>query len=142
MTKGLDIKFKRDDPTYSTSSFADDVFRHLKRCGMDTVFFFPSITIPSEYLNICTSHSMFENYHVNQIVQDNIAAGFYDEYDLANLSDSAEFLLNSIDIDLKTHVRTLLVPESTGPEVFCLIVQEVQSQRSQDCVCVCVWVYC
>jgi hypothetical protein len=108
MTKGLDIKFKQDDPTYSTSNFADNVFRHLKRCGMDTVFFVfrhlkrcgmdtvfysPSITYPSEYLNICTSHSMFENYHVNQIVQDNIAAGFYDEYDLANLSDSVEFLL-------------------------------------------------
>jgi hypothetical protein len=76
---------------------------------------------------------MFENHHVSKVVQDNIAAGFYDEYDLTNLKESAVFLLNSIDTDLKTHVRTLLVPESTGPEVFCLIIQEVQSDsiRSQ-----------
>jgi hypothetical protein len=56
ITKALDIKFKRNDPTYHSSNFADDVFSHLKRCGMGTVFYFPSITNPSEYLNICTSH--------------------------------------------------------------------------------------
>jgi hypothetical protein len=126
-TKGLDPKFKRDDPTYSTTNFADDAFVHMERCGMDTLFYFPSIANPSEYLNIFTSHSMFDNYHVPKVIRANIAAGVYDKYDLANLRDSATFLLNSIDIELKTHVRTLLTRDTTGPEVFCLIVQAVQS---------------
>jgi hypothetical protein len=110
MTKGLDIKFKRDDPTYPTTCFADDVLSHLERCGMDSVFYFPSVADPSEFLNICTSHSIFENHHVSMVVQNNIAAGFYDEYELTNLKESAAFLLNSVDIDLKAHVSTLLVP--------------------------------
>jgi hypothetical protein len=46
---------------------------------------------------------------------------------LANLRDSALLLLNSIDVELKNHVRTLLTPGTTGPEVFCLIIQAVQS---------------
>jgi hypothetical protein len=32
LTKGLEPKFKRNDPTYSTSSFADDAFMHMELC--------------------------------------------------------------------------------------------------------------
>jgi hypothetical protein len=60
----------------------------------------------------------------------------YDEYDQDNLIDSREFLLNSIDADIKLLISPFITTASSVPEILMLIVGEIQSLSVEQLVSV------
>jgi hypothetical protein len=58
-TTGRSQKFKRDDPQDSLHSFSEDAQTHMAQTGMDSVFYFPDPTDPTQMLDLFESHMHF-----------------------------------------------------------------------------------
>jgi hypothetical protein len=133
-TQGMSLKLKKDQTDgHTLHSFASDVQRHLELHGMDAVFY---VQDSSQVLcNIIQQHPLFT---VNNVV-DRISTyktTLYDDYDQDNLIDSREFLLNSIDADIKLLISPFITTASSGPEIWMLIVGEIQSSSVERLVSV------
>lgn len=141
MTGGLATKLKRGDPSYTLTSFAEDVKAHLVKTGMDAVFYMMDPARTNARIDIIYKHSRISitqvrtelNVMTEVIAENDRPALFsnldnpYDEYDASNATASREFLLNSIDSTLKADMRSKITADMLGPEVWMVIVMELQS---------------
>ena len=128
--EGNDIKFKRDDPDYSLLSFSADALSHMETHGADSVFYTEGAdpTQGKKGAELFTYHSKHTVSSVKAWVQDNRAKGLYDGYAEKALSESALWLINSLDDSLKTSLCNQIHGCVSGPEVWMIIVSEVQHQ--------------
>ena len=132
--EGCSTKFKRDDPTFTLMAFADEALNHMQATGMDTVFFMAGVDSKGEGgMELFTFHSRFTKTQVSKFIAGKIADGTFDEFAKTALKESAQWLINSLDESLKGSVRPHLASKPTGPEVWMLIVAEVQSDSLRRC---------
>lgn len=127
ITKCETQKFKRANPEYPLSAFSADAKRHMEKVGMDSVFYFLNPTDATEQLSIFTYHSRFTKIEVELQVQTRIAGNTYDHYDVENLELSRDWLMNALDETILTTIRPQILESMTGPELYMLILSEVQS---------------
>jgi GAG-pre-integrase domain/Zinc knuckle len=133
-THGLTLKLKKDATDgHTLHSFASDVQRHLELHGMDAVFYVQDST--KQLCNIVQQHPLFTVENVADLVT-TYRTTLYDDYDLDNLIDSREFLLNSIDSDIKLLISPFITSATSGPEIWMWIVGEIQSSSIERLVSV------
>lgn len=133
-TLGHDIKFKRDDPDFGLMAFADVALQHMQTCGMDTVFYMQGVDDNGEAgRELFTYHTRYTKSTVDKFIADQIAAGKFDKLQKDALAQSATWLSNSLDESLKSSLRTQLASRPTGPQLWMLIVAEVQSDSLNRC---------
>jgi len=120
-------KFKRNDALYTLPSFLRDAIWHMKHVGMDSVFYFVNPADATERLSILSYHSRFTGPEVTSQIVANRAATVYDKYDDANLKMSYVWLCNALDETLLATIRPQFSERMTGPELFMIMVSEVQS---------------
>jgi len=136
---GNEIKFKKDDKEYTLLSFANDALEHMKTHGMDTVFYMKPVAdgTPDDEdtgaMELFTYHSRFTKSAVADAVAGRIDDGTFDIYAKDALKESGRWLKESLDQSLKTTMRSSLAKAHTGPDVWMLIVSEVQSSAIQRC---------
>lgn len=131
--KGLSSKFpavQTPDSKVTITSFCSNVLRHLQLHGMDSVFYVKYSD--GTLYNIIKNHTLFNTTKVLAHLSDFDSK--FDSYDLDNLQDSKEFLLNSIDDDLVLQLAPFIDENTTGPEVFMRIINEVQSSSVERLV--------
>ena len=132
-TEGLSTKFKRDDPEFPLLSFADECLRHMEKHGMDTVFCMTCAdSIGKGAMELFTHHSRFTKSSVDEFIKtakDPFSAGGknFDSHCQRALQESADWLIASLDESLKSSIRPQLHNRPTGPQVWMMIVAEVQS---------------
>ena len=131
-TSGKSVKFKRADKDNTLTSFATSAHNHMRRCGMDSIFYVPDPTDGGEMRELFTNHSSF-TYPQVQLWVAQMKAGSgpngasFDTYDMENLEVSKDWLFDSIDADLQSSLEPRMEDDITGPELWMLIVGEVQS---------------
>lgn len=131
---GSSTKFKRDDPEFSLMAFAEEALGHMQTHGMDTVFYMTGVDSVGEGgEEVFTYHSKYTKSHVASFIQGKIANGTYDQQAQICLKESAQWLVNSLDESLKGSIRPQLTSRPTGPEVWMMIVSEVQSDSLRRC---------
>ena len=128
----LTPKFKRSDPEFTLPAYTEEVSTHMIQSGMDSVFYFVDPCDPSKRLSVLQSHSRFTRDYVKSQVNlyrnpGSALSRSYDSFDLDNLAMSRVWILDSLDDKLKAAVRPQLTPSMSGPEIFMLIVSEIQS---------------
>ncbi len=137
VTEGHSIKFKRDDPEFNLMAFADAALNHMQQHGMDTVFYMKGADDASGKgaEEVFTYHTKYTKAHVDKFIADGLSSSSarYDKYAVTALKDSAQWLANSLDESLKSSLRALLVERPTGPQLWMLIVAEVQSDSLRRC---------
>jgi hypothetical protein len=131
-TEGATDKLKADDASYSIDSFADDLYRHMEKHGMDSVFYVPTPdSTTGAMLNLFTHHSLVTIDQVKDHVDDLKASSTYDDYDDDNLAESAAYLTDSIDAKLRGQIMPYCDKDVSGPELWMRIVGEVQSDSAE-----------
>ena len=129
---GCEVKFKRDDPEFNLLAFADEALRHMEKHGMDTVFYMNGTK------ELFTYHTKFTKDEVDKFIKDSfLAVGSappkFDEWAKTACDESAEWLLGSLDETLKSSLRPQLVGRPSGPQLWMMIVAEVQSDSLWRC---------
>ena len=133
-TEGYELKFKRDDPDFGLIAFADVALHHMQMSGMDTVFYMTGVDTQGEGgQELFTYHTRYSKASVDEFIKDKIASGEYDQLQKDALAQSAVWLSNSLDESLKSSLRTQLASRPTGPQLWMLIVGEVQSDSLNRC---------
>ena len=147
VTKGLDRKFGFGDVTYSLSSFESAVWKHLKECGLDLVFYFWTTDTSTGTVcmeEIITKHLRFLLCNIRTAVTNKKVTGtpvLYNLYDLRNLLSARTFLLHLLSPNLQHNVEQKITDNTSGPEIWMAIVEETQSdltrrhQRICDQIC-------
>ena len=131
---GCSTKFKRDDTTFNLLAFADEALSHMQTHGMDTVFYMKGVSAGCpEGEELFTYHSKYTKSYVAAFIAKKIADGVYDSYATDCLKESALWLVNSLDESLKNSLRPQLATRPTGPEVWMMIVGEVQADSLRRC---------
>jgi len=94
--KGLEHKFTR---TSDLHVFQIKVMKHLKEYGLDTITYMTDPADEKLLISVVDSHSRFTAKE--GLTKASIMKTLWDSYDMANISDAKQFLLNSIDADLE-----------------------------------------
>ena len=134
--EGCPTKFKRDDPDFPLLAFADETLRHMETHGMDTVFHMKGAAADgSGAEELFTYHAKYTRSQVDQFIAEASRPGghFDDVWCQSSLVDSATWLLNSLDESLKSSLHPSFVSRPTGPQLWMLIVAEVQSDFLYCC---------
>jgi hypothetical protein len=131
LTNGQTHKFKRDDEQYALDSFSADAFSHMKKGGMDSVWYFPDPTDSDSMLSLFEYHSLFTLEYVTKTVK-RMRKSTYDQFDVDNLEHSRSWIESSLDITLWNSIRPQVTSDLSGPEVYMVLVSEVQSDSIQS----------
>jgi hypothetical protein len=132
LTTGRTNKFKRNDPNYSLNTFSDDAARHMEKTGMDSQFYFPDPSNKHKMLNIFDKHSLFTFEAIKEQVAYMKATDTYDSYAIDNLNYSRSWIEDSIDSELWNSLRPHVTRALSGPELYMILVAEVQSDSIQS----------
>ena len=132
---GCTTKFKRDDPEFNLMAFADEALVHMQTTGMDSVFYMKgaSTVDGTGARELFTYHSKFTKSHVSAFIKDKVDNGVFDSYAKTCLQESATWLVNSLDESLKASLCPQLASRPSGPEVWMMIVSEVQADSLRRC---------
>ena len=130
--KGLKEKFGAGDATYPLASFETAVWEHLVDKGLDSVFY---ILEPhtNDMVEIVTRHSRFPMSYIRTYIktmQDPSSPCTYDTYDNKNLVSARKFILASLTDELHHAVERQIDETTTRPEVWMLVIEQVQSDTS------------
>ena len=142
ITKGLDRKFGFGDSTYSLNAFSSAVWTHLKECGLDSIFYFPLLGTTSStgtMVDIISKHSRFLFSDIRDTITLKKVTGTqnsYDSYNLRNLASARTFLFQSLTSELQTVLEQKTTDDTTGPELWMLIIEETQSDSTRRHQCV------
>ena len=115
--QGLETKFSR---TSDLQTFEKKIMKHLVQYGLDTITYMPDPTDKetkeekAKVVSVITDHARF-NLKQGVKKANEIMEKHFDAYDIANVRDAKEFLLNSIDADLETQ----LYENCTDEDSFC-----------------------
>ena len=96
-TQPLANKFGRDKDILT---FQKKVEKHLIEHGLDTITYVPDPADPRKVISVVTEHGRL-NLKEGIESGNQVAMLYYDTYDFANMEDSKQFLLNSVDEDLE-----------------------------------------
>jgi hypothetical protein len=132
LTTGRILKLKRNDPSDTLTNFSDDAARHMERTGMDSVFYFTDPSDNDKMLNLFESHMHFTAAEISKQVTTMKANNTYDPYDIDNLNNSRSWLEDSLDSDLWNSLRSQVDRDLSGPELYMVLVSEVQSDSIQS----------
>lgn len=125
-TKGIEEKFKKDDPNSSLRSFASEVSRHVKKHGLDTGFYMYDPSDASQVNSILTHHSQYTTDTVIKFWNSKYSQ--LDQTMRDALDESGEYLLNCIDKSLRNSIELGLGNEKPiGPFVWMHLVNACQS---------------
>ncbi len=107
-TAGLSAKFSRKS---DLQTFQKEVFAHLKKYGMDSITYLPSPTNDGIMITVVSDHARYTLDEATELEEDR--KELYDFYDYGNISDAREFLLDSVDEDLKKQLYESCDDEDT-----------------------------
>ena len=131
---GCPTKFKRDDLEFNLLAFTDEALNHMQTTGMDAVFHMKGAGSNGEGgEELFTHHSKHTKSAVAVLIKKRIDDGVFDSCALACLKESAQWLVNSLDESLKGSLRPQLAARPSGPEVWMMIVAEVQADSLRKC---------
>jgi hypothetical protein len=134
---GIDSKFKRDNAEYTLMSFANDALKHMQKHGMDTVFYMQGATdeAGTGAMELFTYHTRYTKTAVDEFIAKATKpnGNFDDVYCKEALHESGQWLVNCLDESLKTTLRNQLAANPTGPQVWMLIVGEIQTTSLRRC---------
>jgi hypothetical protein len=135
--EGTLSKFKRDNTEYSLMSFAHDALKHMEEHGMDSVFYMQGANdeVGTGAMQLFTYHTRFTKATVDELITEAIKPNgkFDDFYCKEALQESGQWLVKCLDESLKTSLRNQLAANSTGPQVWMLIVEEIQTTSLRQC---------
>ena len=97
--RGLETKFTRGS---DLQTFEKKIMKHLISYGLDTITYLVDPTDSTQVVSVISEHARF-NVKVG-VKLGNDALVNYDSYDLENIRDAKEFLLNSVDDELETQL--------------------------------------
>lgn len=125
--EGLTPTFSPTATDYRLVEFADLVFNHCIMHGIDTPFYLQDPADSTRMLDLFNYHGKFTYDEVKAHIEDKIETSVFDQYMLTALSDSAAFLLNSLDRTFQRTIRTSLnfLEARFGPLVWMKIIEEV-----------------
>ena len=116
------------------TAFADDALSHMQEHGLDTVFYVKGADSHGEGAeDLFTYHSKYTKASVNVHLEDCESKGVFDSYAKTALTESAQWLVNSLDETLKSSLRARLAARPTGPQAWMLIAKEVQADSIRRC---------
>jgi len=125
--EGATLKLKRVDPNYSLMSFAEDAFHHMQEHGMDTFFYMKGAKSDGTGAEeLFTYHTKYTKAQVDQHIEK--LKPTLDHHGLSCLADSYKWLLASLDETLKSTIRIDAIGKATGPQLWMLIVTEIQTE--------------
>jgi Zinc knuckle len=132
-TRAVDPKLSHADGAVSLASFADDLLERTIECGLDSVLYVPSFD-GSGMENILHYHSRHTRESVSEWVNsmthpdpNDPDAPCFDFYDKQNIHVLKSLILNSLDATFRTYLRPQLEGAISGPEVWMIVVGELQS---------------
>ena len=120
--KGLDPKFKRHD---NLQVFRDKVWSHLQDCGLDTISYLPDPAVTTQMISCVKQHEHLKSGEATQTVTAQLAR--YDAYDKNNDGDAIKFLLNSLDDELLSELRTIRHNNDPFPVAYLHLMEIVMS---------------
>ena len=103
-TQGLETKFTRDSDVLT---FQKKVMKHLVSYGLDTITYLKDPTTSGskvQVVSVIDHHAKFDVKDATKEANTLMTNGTWDAYDLDNIRDAKEFLLNSISEDLETQL--------------------------------------
>ena len=112
-TKGLDPKFKKND---NLQVFRDRIWSHFLDHGLDTVTYFPDPASATEMISCILQHERLSMNDVTRSIVPQLQ--FYDAYDHANDRDAVKYLLESLDDELLSELRSMKTDEDSFPVVY------------------------
>ena len=119
---------------FNLLAFADEALSHMQSTGMDTVFYMKGADSNGQGgEELFTYHSKYTKSAVAVLIKKRIDDGVFDSCALACLRESAQWLVNSLDESLKGSLRPQLATRPSGPEVWMMIVAEVQADSLRKC---------
>ena len=136
---GCATKFKRDDPEFPLMAFAAECLNHMESHGLDTVFYLKGVQADGTGgEELFTYHSKYTKSQVDEFiwkaqVADSNGVTKFDSFCVSALQESQQWLLNSLDESLKSALRPSLAKRPTGPQLWMMIVAEVQSDSLRHC---------
>ena len=136
---GCATKFKRDDPEFPLMAFATECLNHMESHGLDTVFYLKGVQANGTGgEELFTYHSKYTKSQVDEFiwkaqVADSNGVTKFDSFCVSALQESQQWLLNSLDESLKSALRPSLAKRPTGPQLWMMIVAEVQSDSLRRC---------
>ena len=101
-SKGLSAIFKQGD---SIRDFQNNVWDHLKKHGMDTIAYLQDPQDPTQVLSVVVDHAKFRADATKFQQLANLFRDKFDEFDAANDAAACDFILDSIDQELKKTMR-------------------------------------
>ena len=120
--KGLDPKFKRHD---NLQVFRDKVWSHLQDCGLDTISYLPDPAVTAQMISCVEQHEHLKSGEATQTVTAQLA--HYDAYDKNNDGDAIKFLLNSLDDELLSELRTIRHDNDPFPVTYLHLMEIITS---------------
>lgn len=125
--QGLDPKFSPTATDYRLVELADLAYEHCILHGIDTPFYLADPADASRIIELFHFHGKFSYNDVKAHIEKMVDEGVFDEYMMTALSDSAHFLLNSLDRTFQRTIRMSLLPGESryGPLVWMRIVEDV-----------------
>lgn len=125
--EGLDPKFSPAATDFRLVEFGDLAFNHCIMHGLDTPFYLPDPADDTRMLDVFNYHGKFTYDEVKLHIEDKIKTEVFDQYMITSLSDSAAFLLNSLDRTFQRTIRTSLNfgDARFGPLVWMKLTEEV-----------------
>ena len=117
--------FARTDPL---TAFEFDVLDHLESTGMDSIIWIETPYRPKELVNIITHHSSTTVQQTKAYFDKQLKDEKLDSYDKKNLEAFKSWLMNRIEPSLRTNLYAKIDRNTTGPEVWMLLVNEVRSE--------------
>ena len=99
--QGLDTKFTRES---NLLTFQKKVLKHLTVHGLDAITYLPDPTDATKTVSVIDNHSRFNLEEAIEKGNKLVTTKRCDGYDLQNIDDAKQFLINSISPDLETQL--------------------------------------
>ena len=122
--QGLETKFTR---TSDLQTFQKKVWKHLVEHGMDTITYLEDPATPTQVVSVIDHHARFEvkaGVRAANLLKTN---NTWDGYDLDNIREAKDFLLNSIDDDLEKQLYEVCDDEDTFAAYWLRLIHIVKS---------------
>ena len=119
---GLTEKFKRNG---DLTEFSTDVFKHFRNYGMDTITYVPDPRDSNKMLSVVKEHPRLTVEYIRTAMRNQIPK--YDKFDVENDTAASDFLMDSVDKDLKLIISQKVQEGQPFPEFWMTLVTTVRS---------------
>ena len=123
--KGVQIKSKSNN-LYSIKS---SLMAHMRKHGLDTVFYVPDTQDKTKVVNVIEQHSKFELSYVKAEIRN--LRREWDEYDEANNETARDVLINCLESSFMDQLRPHNLDAMSAAEVWMTIIRSIQSTSTQ-----------